>query len=517
VSSDKDPHSGINADFNELSLGARSPSTLDLGISDLILELERSLKGGISQLDLPFSERGRYYQNLVASGAFEQLTRAVDADLSEHGEDDILSRVYWIHSRLVLGTFPRGMLGLALNRVIRQITEILHRYNLAMVGSPAESEGINVDIKVSISAFPTLVPLVVASLEDSPELILSIREAWEDLQKTAAPLKAVDSSVDEDVDDTEPTRGILLLLSSFYLALIESGREYLNNPLVFSFCKGLFLVLSPLLIYSLWSQSQPGQGGSQVFNWVLGREPLVPNALLGSDDIAWLPQSMTQRWKDIEGQKAAPILPVLVRLEKLEGLKEISDSLEASMLLDPLTPISMAKVIKAAVTTNDALASQTEVVEVARTQIIPAALLPSPAVKNGLLETVDTSGPEEPFVVEPELEPDQTPAYGGGFPHERYFVTRGRTDIPQANIPQAAVPQTNRRKTVQRDQGDYYEIRVSTYIFEHPSLTSFRIAALEVGDEVLGQDIIGRWLKVVSYRGDVGFLPAKDARRAYPR
>jgi hypothetical protein len=152
------------------------------------------------------------------------------------------------------------------------------------------------------------------------------------------------------------------------------------------------------------------------------------------------------------------------------------------------------------------------VVEEVRKQVLPAALASAGAAPNvkarvGGLDIVDTTGPVETVMVEPELEAIQTPAYGGEFPRERYFVTRGRSDEQQ---------KAGWKEPVS-EPGDYYEIRIPTFIFEHPSLSSYRIASLEIGDEVLGKEVMGRWIKVVSHQGGVGFLPVNDARRAYSR
>ncbi len=258
-----------------------------------------------------------------------------------------------------------------------------------------------------------------------------------------------------------------------------------------------------------------------MLNWVQGNEPLLRTDLLGSDDqAAWLPPDGARRWKALEQNKGGLILPVLARIEKLEGLQEISYSLEGlSSAAGPVGIAAASGANNSAVTNSDGSVSNSdttsnevrnseadnEVVGTVRKQVLPA-LAPKVAVKSGVLEVVDTSGPVEPEVVEPELEPDQTPGYGGEFPRERYFVTQGRSSERGA-----------RTRVSSSEPGDYYEVRVPTFIFEHPSLTSYRIAALEVGDEVLGKEIVGRWIKVVSLNGGVGFLPVNDARRAYAR
>jgi hypothetical protein len=484
------------------------------------------LKGETSGFGLMFSDRGRYYQNLIESGAYEQLSRAVDSDVSEYGENDILTRVYWIHSRLLLGTFPCGMLGLALNRVLRQVVELLKTTTPAEVESPTTG-ALNSDIRAATSALGTLTPLVINSLSDSPELVLSIQEAWDDLTEVIAPPQIVNTINDDD-------QGSKLLKQSSWPALsatIEKGQIWASDPAVHGFCKGLFLLLSPLLIYSLWSQSRPGGVGSQVLNWVQGREPLVRTDLLGPNDEAWLPPDGAQRWKAVELQKTNLILPILARIEKLEGLQEISYSLEASrgaegsLGSDNLIKTLPAIHTSAGSTTAHSLVANDEktglpknsqadvgVVEEVRKQVLPAALASAGAAPNvkarvGGLDIVDTTGPVETVMVEPELGAIQTPAYGGEFPRERYFVTRGRSDEQQ---------KAGWKEPVS-EPGDYYEIRIPTFIFEHPSLSSYRIASLEIGDEVLGKEVMGRWIKVVSHQGGVGFLPVNDARRAYSR
>jgi hypothetical protein len=478
------------------------------------MELERSLKGVGAGFSPSFSERGRYYQNLVVSGAFEQLSRIVDSDLAEYGENDILTRVYWIHARHVLGTFPGGMLGLALDRVIRQINDLLDT-KAGSDGRSHRAAEMDGDIKAAATALATLVPLMVKSLSDSPELSASIQGAWNELDRTIKQEKAGSSLTDEELSPQRKQQGA----GQTFSHVSSHAREWWNRDVIHGFCKGLFLLLSPLLIYALWSQSRPGGVGSQVLNWIQGQEPLIRMDLLGPTDEVWLPHDGSRRWKELEEQKVSLILPVLARVDKLEGLQQISYSLEGNSAADGIgtaapVPKDNAHLVSAQKDqSNTAVAESSrnnqvdgDVVSSARNQVVPAALIPAAQGKSAGLDVVDTSGPVEPEVVEPELEPAQTPGYGGEFPRERYFVTRGRTDERGKGA-----------KGSFEASGDYYEIRVPTFIFEHPSFSSYRIAQLEVGDEVLGKESIGRWIKVVSYKGGVGFLPVNDARRAYGR
>jgi len=372
------------------------------------------------------------------------------------------------------------------------------------------------DIKAATSALASLVPMIANSLPDSPELVASIQEAWNELDHMLVAQKKLLNGPFEDVKVADPVKREAA--GYHFFRKLDGCRAWFDQDGVHGFCKGLFLLLSPLLIYALWSQSRPGGVGSQALNWIQGQEPLIRLELLGPRDEIWLPPDGTRRWKELEVQKAALVLPVLARIDKLEGLQEISYSLEGKRGAQEIVSSTPTMEPALGVTSGSALPNvdkpetstlpqtDSDVVTTARNQVVPVGLAPGEAGKAGGLDVVDTSGPVEPEVVEPEVEPVQTPTYGGEFPRERYFVTRGRSEESAKGM-----------KVSPEEPGDYYEIRVPTFIFEHPSFSSFRIAELEVGDEVLGKEIIGRWIKVVSYNGGTGFLPVNDARRAYGR
>lgn len=464
--------------------------TLDLGITDLIEELERSIKNGASSLkDFSFSERGTYYSNLVVSGAFLQLLNAVESDLKEHGEGDILARVYWIHARHALGDFPISMIGLALDRVIRQLVEVL--------SSTESVDDLEVDVRAALSGLKKVVSPVTASLNESPALCASIAEVYEELQKKEAVLNnqsettSNKSLVAGELDIANVSERSKGNVAAPVKKIIASFYNVFNSVLFHSLSKGILLFFSPLLFYIFWTYDDPNGIASRALSWLGNDIKQVQINLRGDNsDDTWLPPPKVKDLERLLSSQAVFLLPPFTRLQRVEKLQQISYTLET---LENKHKLEQQKVVEPPVTA-------TEIPTIVNKE---PTVLNKPTVSAGKLEVVDTTGPIEPFIVEPEVEPEKTPSYGGGFPREKYFVTGTR------------VERNPSERSNKEEPGDYYEIRVPTYIFEHPSLSAYRIVALEVGDEVLGQEVVDRWLKVKSNKGEIGYIPVNDARRAY--
>lgn len=65
------------------------------------------------------------------------------------------------------------------------------------------------------------------------------------------------------------------------------------------------------------------------------------------------------------------------------------------------------------------------------------------------------------------------------------------------------------------DKGDRYEVLINTSVMDRPSFKSKEVAELYVGDFIVVEARLGRWLRIRSVRGAPGFILAQDAEKVF--
>lgn len=64
-------------------------------------------------------------------------------------------------------------------------------------------------------------------------------------------------------------------------------------------------------------------------------------------------------------------------------------------------------------------------------------------------------------------------------------------------------------------KGDRYEILINTSVMDRPSFKSKEVAELYVGDYIVVEARLGRWLRIRSVKGEPGFILAQDAEKVF--
>lgn len=122
------------------------------------------------------------------------------------------------------------------------------------------------------------------------------------------------------------------------------------------------------------------------------------------------------------------------------------------------------------------------------------------------LARIDTTGPIEPpevlkartFPEEPTEEDVSAILFGA--PKPRFPTSRTGGSVSQAPKP-----------VEQFSSARNYSVRVKTRVVTRPSFSGVAVAELAAGDSVLGEGLVGDWLKIRSRNGQVGYILAQDA------
>jgi hypothetical protein len=110
-----------------------------------------------------------------------------------------------------------------------------------------------------------------------------------------------------------------------------------------------------------------------------------------------------------------------------------------------------------------------------------------------IIDNKENSIYERPVERLPYNEPVNRPSTSGSYDRNRDIDRPGRWD----------------------SNGQRYEVMINTSVMESPSFNAKEVEELYVGDRVLVESRIGRWLKIRSRDGKPGFIMAQDAQKLY--
>lgn len=141
-------------------------------------------------------------------------------------------------------------------------------------------------------------------------------------------------------------------------------------------------------------------------------------------------------------------------------------------------------------------------------------------------QQIQTQGPVETDRIRDLIEGGAGSRYGDdpplSAPDDRRRDDRPRRDDPDRRPPRPRReydddrPYLDRRDRPGRwEGGTRYEVMINTSVMERPSFHAREVAELYVGDRVLVDARVGRWLKLRSQKGVPGYILAQDAEKLY--
>lgn len=470
------------ADSNGPVVGSSSESKagagLDLGLAALIDSLETQAAedtsaavgaSGSDSIELVGSsaighDRYHYYKSLAEAEAFSQLIRVTEEDFNKWGEDDLIARLFWIRANARCGDFPRNMLGLSLQKLILDCT--------ARASDVSRQDEIPSDIRLAVGD-------ISDQLDGSPELRKKILASYNDFVEAINPPDD-GPAVEEDLDELPETpggKGSKRVVDLVQDSLAKYGRSTL---------RGLMLVFLPCVVYMVWIEFDRRGVSTTLVNYVYEEDQ-------GNQGVnVWHRIEFERVWKGVAtvARLQTPELPRVKRLGDLEGLSYTFDEIESkapSPRGDAAPATSIDQVSSGSQT-------QSNVAPVLTNGIVTSGNANVITGGSRALPVVDTSGPIEPYMVEPE--PDRTQdGRGARFPRRRNFVTEHFSSS----------------RGSERSRSDYYRIDVDTSVFSRPNLSARRLSDLSRGDRVFVEDDSGAWLTVRSKEGNIGFVSKRDA------
>jgi hypothetical protein len=490
------------------------PKKLDLGLTNLMQQLQgitgNELNLEDSQPTLPsVSKRALSYLALLKTHEFINLECLLEQSKSEFGENDLLSRTFAVQSRLEQAkgaseSFPRGTLGMMLHRVLISLPNV------------TQTE----DDKSALITLHEVVPRVLSELIKAPELAQSIGDMWAVYLERHPEARSLIISSEEKIsgvysgeaheiptqEKTEQNEVSTLpsaaqIKPSFFINVFgKRGRQKKTSNKTSSFITTLkrsaissaILLLLPAVMYALWAG--PSMVGYELFGLFFG----FSSVKSFDKTLPWHQIDVDRPWTNI-AQSETLKLPTFTRLAGLRGLESLSFDLNQNevenevkvenenVAQETVFPLEVSPTIAQEIIAENNHDTNVKITALAAGET------------DGKKEKINTQSPIEPYRMEPEIDEQVSgTTYTGTFPRDRYFVTRG-------------VARESGRSG--NGVGSYYEIQTPTFVFSSPSFSSERLLALAVGDQVLSQEVIGRWLRVVSHRGDVGFVPLAETKR----
>jgi hypothetical protein len=445
--------------------GSKGATGLDLGLSALLDSLEgtpahdSSASGSSSITD----DRYHYYKSLTEAEAFSQLVRVTEEDFNKWGEGDLLARLFWIRANSRHGDFPRNMLAISLQKLIFDCTE--------KVSELSSEEEVLVDIRLAVGD-------ISDQLDDSPELRKKILATYNDFVEAVEPSDSAAVVEDEPGQCPEPE----LPKDPWIERLFESTREGVSKYGV-SALRGIILVFLPCFAYMLWVEFDRSGISTPLYHYIFGEDR-------GSQGLrVWHRTEFERVWRGVT-RVASLQTPEVVRVKHLGDLEGLSYTFDEIGLKD-----TAPREEKPVTTASTKATSFDPQIKSSARPVVMGSNSNVTIRDSRARPVVDTSGPIEPYMVEPE--PDRSRDDGQSrFPRRRNFVTEHFSSIRESGPP---------------SRSDYYRIDVDTSVFSRPNLSARRLSDLSRGDRVLVEDDSGAWLTVRSKEGNIGFVSKRDA------
>lgn len=476
---------------------------VDLGISALLHDDSSAAVGEPPQLssaEEPASEEPRLsrsdasrYEELCAASAWGELAAFAEQRRAQAANPatQLEAQLWWVRAQLEGELVPSAILIAPLESAIDELEKLpnpatsVRELGCLLLSKAAERQAQNGDRTAAIAlrerawklgdtsqrvALQELIGQALREIEQHPG-----REFDAQLSRRHQALLELQSSLGS-VEATEPEDAVLVGTPVFVAQVGDRKNHSVRNALLLALIAGALVIGG----YVAW-QRLPGVAGLVPLDSL----PFRQQHAVGGVETA------------LASMPPTPIVPTPERVARVSDLDALY--YDVQRMAEQPSPVART------VAREEAPAAQEPA------QASPAAASAQPVRPKTV---VDTSGPIEPEELRARI------TRGRARPHDE-SAPAGVSPFDDDRPPMfpgvgggAAKPPGKRSPFAQPSQGrgEFYTVIARTSILARPRYNTEVLGELEPGDRIKVEAKFGEWLRVVSRRGEFGFVFAQDAR-----